>query len=93
MGGLKIKTLNNIKYYSSTEVANLIGKSRQTIVNWDKYSYELEAQGKKRLIPSPLRIRKNKNRYWSKEQIEEIRHFRDNIKHGDMAVFNRRLWN
>lgn len=87
-----MKVIDGVRYYNSREVAEIVGRSRQTVVNWDKYSEELDERGEKRLIPKPIRIGKNRNRHWTKAQIEEIKHFRDNIKQGDMAEFNRRLW-
>lgn len=87
-----MKVINGVKYYNSREVAEIVGRTRQTVVNWDKYSTELEERGDERLIPKPIRIGKNRNRYWTKVQIEEIKHFKDNMKRGDMAEFNRRLW-
>lgn len=87
-----MKVIDGVKYYTSREVASFVGRSRQTVVNWDKYSEELAERGEKRLIPKPIRIGKNNNRYWTEEQILEIKEFRDNLKNGDMAEFNRRLW-
>lgn len=78
--------------FNSREVAEMIGRSRQTVVNWCKHSNTLEKRGEARLIPAPDAIGKSGRRYWTKVRIEEIRLFSENIKRGDMAEFNRELW-
>lgn len=87
-----MKIIDGVRYYNSREVAEIIGRSRQTLVNWEKYSEIREKRGQDRLIPKPIRVGKNRNRHWTREQIEEIKKFRDNMKSGDMAEFNRKLW-
>lgn len=78
--------------FNSREVAEMIGRSRQTVVNWCKHSNTLEKRGEARLIPAPDAIGMSGRRYWKKAKIEEIRRFSENIKRGDMAEFNRELW-
>ena len=87
-----MKVIDGIKYYSSTEVATMVGVTRQTVVNWDKYSVELEAVNAKRLIPAPTRLGGNGNRYWTKEQVDKVMDFKTNMKPGDLAPFSRRFW-
>ena len=86
-----MKVIESLRCYTSREAGQSIGRSSQTINNWDKYSVELEEQGKERLIPKPLRIPRTNHRHWNLEQIEELKRFRDNMEFGDMAEYNRRL--
>ncbi len=71
-------------------VAELIGKSKQTLILWDKYSDELESQGEARLIPKPVII--GNSRYWTPDDLVKIREFSNNRSYGDLARFNRRRW-
>ena len=80
------------KYYNAREIGEMIGRSRQTIVNWDKYSTELEEKGRERLIPKPCYRDGKKQRFWIEYKIKDIKNFCNNLKRGDMAEFNRRLW-
>ncbi|KXZ39464.1 hypothetical protein SAMN05661008_00349 [Alkalithermobacter thermoalcaliphilus JW-YL-7 = DSM 7308] len=85
-----MRIIDNIQYYTTTDVAKEVGKSQQTIWLWDKYSNELEARNEPRLIPVPLWH--NNSRYYTAEQVEEIKEFSNNIKRGDLARFNREKW-
>ncbi len=72
------------------QVALRIKRDKQTVVNWDKYSTKLAKEGKERLIPEPQWI--DGCRYWSEEQVEEIKIFANNMTYGTMAEFNRTKW-
>lgn len=87
-----MKIINNKKYYTAKEVGMLIKRSHLTIHLWDIWSRELEKRGEKRFIPKPLTLGKQNIRYWSEDQIEEIKRFVQNIKRGDLAEFSRRVW-
>lgn len=86
------KVVDGVEYYSIGVVAKVIGKSEQTIKLWEKWSDQLEAEGKERFIPKSTRLGKNKTRCWTEEQIIEIKKFSENIKYGDLAKFSRTRW-
>lgn len=77
-----------------SEVARLVGRSEQTLAQWDKWSDEEEAQGRPRLIPKPVHMGsgRGKGRYWTPEQVEQIRQFAANLRHGDLARFTRKKY-
>lgn len=85
-----MKEIDNVLYYTTTDVAKAIGKSQQTIWLWDKYSKELEAQNRPRLIPKPLVI--GRKRLFTEEQLQEIADFSNYIQRGDLVEFSRRQW-
>lgn len=101
-----MKVIDGVKYYSCSEVAMLVGRSESTIRKWDKYSYILQEQGKRRLIPAPKRmndytIRDIKTgepkkcpgkRLWSEEQVKKIIKFCKTLKKGVMTPYNRTQW-
>ena len=66
-----MKVIDGVIYYTLTEVAQLCGKSAQTVKLWNKKSDELEAAGKERLIPRP-HIEPNSYRYWSNDDAQKI---------------------
>jgi hypothetical protein len=78
------------KLYTPQSVADIIGKSKQTIILWDKYSDQLERDGRERLIPRPLWI--NNGRFWTEEDLPLIEKFSKSICRGDLAEFNRLRW-
>jgi hypothetical protein len=86
-----MKIIKGEKYYKKREVADLVGKSPQTINLWDKWSREREEAGEERLIPKPIRL-DNNYRYWHEDDIEKIKEFADNIEYGDLAKYSRRQW-
>jgi len=90
-----MRIINGKMYFIRSEVAEMVGRTSQTIHLWDKWSDELEARGEERLIPAPIRIggaedEKFKYRYWSAEDVEKIKEFADNIKYGDLREFTNR---
>lgn len=90
-----MKIINGKMYFSRGEVAEMVGRTPQTIHLWDKWSDELEARGEKRLIPAPIRYGEPNDgryryRYWSMEDIEEIKKFAENLKYGDLSQFTNR---
>lgn len=84
--------LDGIEYYTVGTVSKAIGKSPQTIKLWDKWSDELQEQGKSRLIPESTRIGNNYVRCWTINQILEIKEYSNSIKYGDLAPFSRTRW-
>lgn len=77
----KMKIIDGVVYYSKAETAELLGKSTQTLVIWDKRSDKEEADGGVRYIPKPLRLFKLGERYWKREDIEDMREFFERIGH------------
>lgn len=71
------------------EVAEMVGRSTQTIRLWDRISNDKEKWGEKRLIPKPImKGTGNKQvRYWKEEDIEKIKEFAEKLKRGDIAEY------
>lgn len=86
-----MRVIDGKMYFMKGEVAELVGRSPQTIHLWDKWSNELEEGGDERLIPQPYRDNSN-YRLWSEEDIDKIKEFAENIQRGDLAKFSRRQW-
>lgn len=86
------RVINNVEYFRVGTVADIVGKSRQTIQLWDSYSDSLEDQNKSRLIPKSTRIGQNGIRCWNEDEIDMIVTFSKGIKYGDLSVFSRTRW-
>lgn len=86
-----MKIINGTVVYSKSEVAQIVGRSPQTINLWDKWSTELADSGKPRLIPAPIRM-DNNYRFWTQEAVEKIKVYAQNIKYGDLSDFSKRQW-
>lgn len=86
------KVIDGTEYFSVGTVAEIVGKSRQTIQLWDSWSDELKTQGKERLIPKSSRIGKNRVRCWTSSEIDLIVKFSKNIEYGQLAEFSRTRW-
>lgn len=76
--------------YKIGQVAKLIGKSAQTIRLW----YKAEAEGKGlsstnpvKKLPEPTRG-KGGHRYFSEEDVKQLKDYSENIERGSMAKFN-----
>lgn len=83
---------DGVEYYSIGTVAELVGKSVQTIRLWDSWSEDLASNGSERLIPASHRIGKNKTRCWTEDEIQQIVEFSKNLKYGDIAPLSRTRW-
>lgn len=66
-----MKVFNGVIYYTVTEVAQLCGKSTQSVKLWLKASDKREAEGGERLIPQPY-IAENGYKYWSATDTQRI---------------------
>jgi len=86
-GSNKVREIGKCYYYTVGNVQVLINRNYCTIIGWDNFSDLLEQRGTKRLIPKPLRV--NGIRYYTKEQVEEIRIFSVSKKRGLMAEYYR----
>ena len=90
-----MKVENGVTYYSIGEVGEMIEKSPYTIKMWfaaKKYAAEnniltnvpLEA------LPKPRRdLDVTKSRFWSEDEVEQLRVFSTLIRRGDLAFYNR----
>jgi len=88
---IKMRIINGVEHFTTGDVSALVGKSRLTITNWDKYSDMLEKGQGDRLIPKPLKV--NGIRYWTEEQVERIKEFSETMERGTMSYFNReKMW-
>lgn len=87
-----MKIIDGQKHYTAKEVGMLVGRTHLTVHLWDTWSNELAERGDARLIPEPIKIGKQKTRYWNEKDIETIQSFADNIKRGDLAEFSQRQW-
>jgi hypothetical protein len=91
-GKKKVKIIDGQKHYTAKEVGMLVGRTHLTVHLWDTWSNELAERGDKRLIPEPIKIGKQKTRYWNEKDIASIEHFAKNIQRGDLAEFSQRQW-
>lgn len=87
-----MKIIDGQKHYTAKEVGMLVGRTHLTVHLWDTWSNELAGRGDARLISEPIKIGKQKTRYWNERDIESIQRFADNIKRGDLAEFSQRQW-
>jgi hypothetical protein len=91
-GGNGMKVIDGKKYYTAKEVGMLVGRTHLTVHLWDTWSNELAQRGEARLIPAPIKIGKQKTRYWCETDIPAIEAFAKNIQRGDLAEFSKRQW-
>ena len=79
--------------YSKQEVAKELDVSIYTITNWYKWESKLirTSEIKQRFLPIPTKIRyaKGQPNYWSFEQIEQLREFKDNMIKGRNGMFGK----
>lgn len=96
--------VDGVEYYSQFEVAKKIERSYSGIKTWYdaiEFARENNADPKNEYIevvlpelPTPRRdLDDRTTRYWTNEQIEQLIIFRDSIKRGDLAFYNRqKMW-
>ena len=90
-----MKVDDGVNFYSIGEVGEMVGKSPYTLKMWfaaKKYAAEnsiltnvpLEA------LPEPRRdLDVTKSRFWSEDEVEQLRVFSTLIRRGDLAFYNR----
>lgn len=79
-----MKIINGEKYYTISEVSQLIGVTRVTILRW--YEYEKNKDSKYNcILPSYIRMGGNNTMYFNEKDIYKFKEFKDNTKKGDMA--------
>lgn len=87
-----MKIIDEKRYYTAKEVGLLVNRTHLTVHLWDTWSNELAERGDSRLIPEPIKIGKQKTRYWNEDDISVIETFARNIQRGDLAEFSQRQW-
>lgn len=83
-------------YYTVSEVSKKIGRTVGTISNWYKAQEFAEKNNIPFVpvaLPEPRRdFDKLQTRYWTDEQINKLKFFRNSIKRGDLSQYNSQLW-
>lgn len=83
-----MKIIDNTIYYTLSDVAIYCNRTSQTIMNWDKFSNHMEAEGRKRLIPKAKRI--SNIRYYTEAQKDYIINLSQNFPANIMTQYNRK---
>lgn len=84
-----MKRIDDVVYLTIGEVAKMIERGPQTIKNW--YAWQDKEQTD--ILPSMhTDLDAKGTRYFKETDIPLLIHFRDNIKYGMMADFNRDKW-
>lgn len=84
-----MKRIKDTIYHTIGEVAKMINRGPQTIKNW----YAWQEQEQTDILPQVFTDLDEKGtRYFKAEDVGLLIHFRDNIKYGMMADFNREKW-
>ena len=84
-----MKIVDGIDLYTISEVAKELGVCISTIRNWEDYEKELGYQ----CLPQPRRdLDKKGSRYYSREDIGNLKKFRDGIEYGTIAIASRKKW-
>lgn len=83
------------EYYNITEVSKRVGRTVQTILNW----YNAETYYKENQLKFPMELPQPRTdldkrhiKYWTKEQIDTLFFFKQNLKSGDLSKFSIKLW-
>lgn len=79
-----MKIIDNEIHYTITEVGQLIGVTRATILRWYEYE-EIQNDSYKHILPKYKRIGGNNTMYFSINDLPKFDIFRNNTKKGDMA--------
>ena len=79
-------------YISIGKVAELVGKSVQTIRLWSDWSDEQEEKGLPRYIPAAVRLGVNGVRCFKESDVPKIKEFGETMKYGTLSRYNRRQW-
>lgn len=72
-----MKFIEGEKYYSLTEVAQIMGRTRATILRWHEYDIH-------KLLPNYIRVGKNNARFYKADDINKFKDFKKYIQYGDM---------
>lgn len=84
-----MKQIEGVTYFTIGEVAKMIDRGPQTIKNW----YAWQEREQTDILPQVHNdLDEKKTRYFREEDVPLLIHFRDNIKYGMMAEFNRKKW-
>lgn len=78
-----MKFINGEKYYSLSEVAELMERTKATILRWHEYDIY-------QLLPQYIRIGKNNARYYKATDMEKFEEFKKYTQYGDMKEISDR---
>ena len=92
-----MREIDGVKYYRISEVCQMVERSQSTIIRVWYGAAEYAADNN---IHFPLFLPayrtdqdKKGTRYWSEEAVEKLIKFRDSIRPGDLAFYNRtHMW-
>ena len=76
-----MKVINTAKHYTISEVAELIGVTRCTILRW----YEYEQNKETKFLPPYITVGKANVRYWNEDDLIMFEEFKKNTPRGAMC--------
>ena len=92
-----MREIDGVKYYRISEVCQRVERSQSTIIRvwYGAAEYAAENNIHFPLFLPAYRTDQDKKgtRYWSEEAVEKLIKFRDSIRPGDLAFYNRtHMW-
>ena len=92
-----MREIDGVKYYRISEVCQMVERSQSTIIRvwYGAAEYAAENNIHFPLFLPAYRTDQDKKgtRYWSEEAVEKLIKFRDSIRPGDLAFYNRiHMW-
>lgn len=75
-------------FYTSSEVAKLVGISMPTLNNWYRWKKQHPEHNLAKILPTPTRISgmDNSPRYWDVVDIERVKLFKELLPRGNKGV-------
>lgn len=84
-----MRIINGEELYTTGDVAKLVNRSTQTINIWYKYSESIRDY-KMKYDPVMPRCKKiNRIKYWTEDQLAQIKNFAKSIKRGSISQYTR----
>lgn len=92
-----MKIVDGVEFYSISEVTEMVGRSNSTI---SRVWYGARDYANEEGLHFPFKLPEyrqdldgRQTRYWSKDGVEELIQFRDNIRSGDLSFYNEKnMW-
>lgn len=84
-----MRIIDGEELYTTGDVAKLVGRSNQTINIWYKYSESIRDYKMKHDPVMPKCKKINGIKYWSEEQLTQIKNFAKSIKRGSISQYTR----
>lgn len=81
-----MKIIDNKRYYSMSETASIIGKTRCTILRWYEYEKDKDTQ----LLPQFIIIGNNNARYWLEDDLHKFYTFMESTPRGAMEAISKK---